>query len=102
MHTPTFRGRIYKNPVTVAGKARSELGPGKKTAYIDYLSPCLPLRDLLPGEFLDTYTQRPYLAHPIDKRYDLASRGEDTTEKPGQSDIHGVTSIPAEPNVFRP
>jgi len=56
----------------------------------------LPSRDLKTGEFLDTYTERPYLAHPIDRRYDLASRGEDVNIKVGQSDIHGVTSIPAE------
>jgi arylsulfatase A-like enzyme len=94
-HTPTFHGRIYKNPVTVAGKSKSELGPGKKTAYLDYLDPLYPERDLLPGELMDTYTDRPYMPHPIDLRYDLASRGEDADINPGQSDIHGVTTIPS-------
>ncbi len=98
-HTPTFRARIYQNQVTVAGKSKSELGPGKKAAYLDYLAPNLPTRDLLKGEFMDTYTERPYLAHPIDKRYDLARRGEDVNIKVGQSDIHGVTSIPAEYHI---
>ncbi|HEC41571.1 MAG TPA: DUF229 domain-containing protein [Bacteroides sp.] len=98
-HTPTFRARIYNNPVTVAGKSRSELGPGKKTAYLEYLDPNFPPRDPIPGEFIDTYTERPYLAHPIDKRYDLASRGEDVSGRVGQSDIHGVTTIPTEYHI---
>jgi len=98
-HTPTFRARIYKNPVTVAGRSRSELGPGKKMAYLDFMAPRFPDRDPGPGEFKDTYTERPYLAHPIDRRYDLASRGEDVEIKVGQSDIHGVTSIPTEYHI---
>ena len=98
-HTPTFRARIYKNPVTVAGRSKSELGPGKKAAYLEYLAPKFPTIDPVPGEFMDTYTERPYLAHPLDKRYDLASRGEDVNIKVGQSDIHGVTSIPAEYHI---
>jgi arylsulfatase A-like enzyme len=98
-HTPTFRARIYKNPVTVAGRSRSELGPGKKSAYLDYLAPHIPPRDLQPGEFMDTYTERPYLAHPVDKRYDQASRGEELSKKVGQSDIHGVTTIPTEYHI---
>lgn len=95
-HAPTFRARIYSNPVTVAGKSSSELGPGKKRAYLDYLDPLLPVRDLLPGEFMDTYTERPYLAHPIDRRYGLSAREAELLGKVGQSDIHGVTSIPTE------
>ena len=35
-HTPTFRAKIYKNPITVAGRSESELGPGKKEAYLNY------------------------------------------------------------------
>ena len=98
-HAPTFHGRIYKNPVTVAGKSSSELGPGKKKAYLKYLAARLPDRELLPGEFLDTYTERPYLAHPIDKRYQLKNNGEDVEVRVGQSDIHGVTSIPTEYHI---
>ncbi len=98
-HTPTFRGRIYKNPVGVAGRSKSELGPGKKQAYLDFLTPMMPARDAMPGEFMDTYTERPYQPHPLDRRYDLASRGEDVDIKVGQSDIHGVTSIPAEYHI---
>jgi arylsulfatase A-like enzyme len=98
-HTPTFRARIYKNPVTVAGKSSSELGPGKKTAYLDYLAPHIPPREVLQGEFMDTYTQRPYQPHPIDKRYDQFIRGEEVSSKVGQSDIHGVTTIPTDYHI---
>jgi len=98
-HAPAFRGRVYNNPVTIAGRSSSELGPGKKRTYLNYLAALIPPRDPLPGEFLDTYTERPYLAHPIDKRFDHASRGEDVSGRVGQSDIHGVTSIPAEYHI---
>jgi arylsulfatase A-like enzyme len=48
---------------------------------------------------MDTYTERPYLAHPIDRRYELQSRGEDVEIRVGQSDIHGVISIPTEYHI---
>lgn len=94
-HTPTFRARIYNNPVTVAGKSSSELGPGKKQAYLEYLDPVFPPREPGPGEYMDTYTERPYQAHPVDKRYAYAQKGIEYEGRVGQSDIHGVTSIPA-------
>ncbi len=96
-HSPVAHGKIYTNPVTAT--TTTELGPSMKKSYLAFLDPLFPVKDLQEGEFYDTYTLRPYLAHPIDSRYDLASRGEDTSEKPGQSDIHGVTSIPAEYHI---
>ncbi len=95
-HTPTFRAMIYNNPVTVAGKSKSELGPGKKAAYLSYLEPYFPEQESKDNELIDTYTERPYWPDPIDKRDELRKQGEDTNIKVGQSDIHGVTSIPAE------
>jgi len=94
-HTPTFRARIYNNPVGVAGRSKSELGPGLKTAYLKYLNPLYPEREIKNGEFMDSYSERPYSPDPIDLRYDLKSQGKDPNVKAGQSDIHGVTSIPA-------
>ncbi|NQU53035.1 MAG: sulfatase-like hydrolase/transferase [Bacteroidetes bacterium] len=94
-HTPTFRARIYKNPVTVAGKSKSELGLGKKAAYLNYLNPYYPERELKKGELKDTYTERPYLPDPIDLKFELERQGKDSNIKVGQSDIHGVTKIPA-------
>jgi len=94
-HTPVFRARIYKNPVTAAGINKTELGPGKKAAYLKYLDPLYPGRALKDGELKDTLTERPYVPDPIDRRFDLKSRGLDSDVKVGQSDIHGVTTIPA-------
>lgn len=93
-HSPIEHARVYQNAVTAT--KTTDLGPSMKKDYLNFLDPLFPKGDLEDGEFYDTYTLRPYLAHPIDKRYDLASRGEDTSEKPGQSDIHGVTTIPTE------
>jgi arylsulfatase A-like enzyme len=90
-HTPTFRAKIYKNPVTMAGIHETELGPGHKEAYIQYLNPLYPDRELKEGELKDTLTDRPYLPDPIDKRF-----GKDSNINVGQADIHGVTTIPVE------
>jgi len=98
-HTPTFHAKIYNNPVTVAGKSKSELGPGKKEAYLNYLKPHYPKREAKEGEFMDTFTVRPYTPDPLDLRYELENQGKDTNIKVGQSDIHGVTSIPSKYHV---
>jgi len=95
-HSPTFRAKIYNNPVTMAGIHKTELGPGHKEAYMQYLNPLYPDRKLRKGELKDTLTDRPYSPDPIDKRFDLKSKGENSNIKVGQSDIHGVTTIPAQ------
>jgi len=94
-HTPTFRGRIYNNPVTAAGIRKTELGPGKKAAYLKYLEHLYPERELKDGELKDTLTERPYVPDPIDRRYDLKNKGLKSDIKVGQSDIHGFTTIPS-------
>ena len=94
-HAPVFRARIYNNPVTAAGIHKTELGPGKKAAYLSYLDPLYPDRALKEGELEDTLTERPYVPHPIDRRFDRKNRGLESDIKVGQSDIHGVTTIPA-------
>ncbi|MHC4756388.1 MAG: sulfatase-like hydrolase/transferase [Planctomycetota bacterium] len=98
-HTPTFRARIYNNPVTAAGIHKTELGPGKKAAYLKYLDPLYPDRELKEGELKDTLTERPYVPDPIDQRFDLKNKGLESDIKVGQSDIHGVTTIPAEYHI---
>lgn len=98
-HTPTFRARVYNNPVTVAGKSKSELGPGKKADYLSFLDPRYPKRELKGDELEDTYTNRPYSPDPLDERYELRQEGKDFNIKVGQSDIHGVISIPAEYHI---
>jgi arylsulfatase A-like enzyme len=94
-HTPTFRARIYKNPVTAAGIHKTELGLGKKAAYLKYLDPLYHERELKEGELKDTLTERPYVPDPIDRRFDLKNKGLESDIKVGQSDIHGITTIPA-------
>ncbi len=98
-HTPTFRARIYNNPVTVAGRSKSELGPGKKTEYMHYLESRFPKKDPADDQLMDTYTERPYWPDPLDKRWMLKQRGEDCDIDVGQSDIHGITTIPAEYHI---
>ena len=98
-HAPIFRARVYGNPVTMAGIHETELGPGKKEAYLRYLNPLYPERALEADELNDTYTERPYHPHPLDRRFDLKARGLDFDIKVGQSDIHGVTTIPAEYHI---
>jgi arylsulfatase A-like enzyme len=94
-HTPVYRARIYNNPVTAAGIHKTELGPGKKAAYLKYLDQLYPDRELKEGQLKDTLTERPYVPDPIDRRLDLKNKGLESDIKVGQSDIHGVTTIPA-------
>jgi len=94
-HSPVHRARVYNNPVTAAGTHKTELGPGKKAAYLNYLDPLYPARALKEGELKDTLTERPYVPDPIDRRFDLKNKGLESDIKVGQSDIHGVTTIPA-------
>lgn len=94
-HAPLHRAKLYNNPVAMAGIHETELGPGHKAVYIKYLNALYPDRELEGEELRDTFTDRPYAPDPIDKRFDLKRRGEDSDVKVGQSDIHGVTRIPA-------
>jgi len=94
-HTPVYRARVYNNPVTAAGIHKTELGPGKKAAYLKYLDQLYPDRELKEGELKDTLTERPYVPDPIDRRLDLKNKGLESDIKVGQSDIHGITTIPA-------
>ena len=98
-HNPTFHATVYNNPVTVAGRSRSELGPGKKEAYQTYLNAHFPRIPAEEGEFDDTLTERPYTPDPLDYRYILKQQGKDSNIKVGQSDIHGVTSIPSKYHI---
>ena len=98
-HTPTFRAKVYNNPVTVAGRSKSELGPGKKAVYLSYLESRFPEIDPTDDQLMDTYTDRPYWPHPLDKRWMLKQQGEEYDIKVGQSDIHGITTIPAEYHI---
>jgi arylsulfatase A-like enzyme len=94
-HAPLHRAKVYGNPVTMAGTHETELGPGHKEIYIRYLNPLYPDRELQGEELKDTFTDRPYVPDPIDKRFDLKRQGKDADINVGQSDIHGVTRIPA-------
>ncbi|MEN8882502.1 MAG: sulfatase-like hydrolase/transferase [Polaribacter sp.] len=98
-HTPTFRAKVYKNPVTVAGKSKSELGVGKKQAYLNFLNPLFPKKKPNEDELMDTFTVRPYAPDPLDVRHNLKKEGKDYNIKVGQSSIHGVTTIPPEYHV---
>lgn len=98
-HAPIFRARVYNNPVTAAGIRKTELGLGKKAAYLRYLDTRFPSKELKPEEFEDTLTERPYVPDPIDRRFDLKKKGLASDIKVGQPDIHGVTTIPAEYHI---
>ncbi|MFC1793957.1 sulfatase-like hydrolase/transferase [Planctomycetota bacterium] len=98
-HTPVFRARVYNNPITAAGIHKTELGPGKKAAYLKYLDTLYPDREIKEGELEDTLTERPYVPDLIDRRFDLKNKGLESDIKVGQSDIHGTTTIPTEYHI---
>ncbi|MCF8379593.1 MAG: sulfatase-like hydrolase/transferase [Bacteroidales bacterium] len=93
-HSPTWHGAAYNNPITAT--STTEAGPSEVSVYLEQLDISFPNRDLEDGEFYDTYTKRPYLAHPVDLRYDEKLNGLPLSTDLSQSDIHGVTIIPPE------
>jgi len=93
-HSPTFLASAYNNPITATGT--TEIGPSEVSVYREQLDVDFPNRSLKEGEFYDTYTKRPYLAHPVDLRYDEKLNGLPISTDLSQSDIHGVTIIPPE------
>lgn len=97
-HAPLFRARVYKNKVTIAGKD-SEFGPGLQKHYQDELKKEVPSRELKEGEFRDTFSGRPYMPNPLDKRFILSKEGENPNVTVNQPDIHGCLSLPKEHTI---
>ena len=97
-HSPEFHAEVYKNPVLVTKSGRSIFAPGgMDRLYSDYIDPIYPIIPLLPGELYDTFTKRPYVVNPLDKRYGMT---EQQVKNSGisyiQPDLHGVLKTPAE------
>lgn len=87
-HNPGFHAKIYQN---------KDFGKLHKT-YMDYLDIHVPVRPLRAGELYDTFTGRPYIPNPMDKRYNasnLVLQQWKDGRKP-QPDLHGKLLIPSE------
>ena len=104
-HAPLEHARVYRNPVTVAGRAGTEFGPGMRRHYVDHLDVHFPRRELRDGEQYDTNSDRPYRTDPIDRRHGMPpgtrkvdnGRGEMINTR--QPDCHGCLDIPPEHTV---
>jgi arylsulfatase A-like enzyme len=97
-HSPEFHAEIYQNPVLKTLNGKSVFAPGGLTAfYLDYLNKVFPKVSLKPGEMYDSFTDRPYVMNPLDKRYGMTP---DQVAKLNinylQPDLHGELLIPAE------
>ena len=97
-HSPEFHAEVYQNPVLKTSGGKSIFAPGGLNAYYkDYLNPVYPKRPLEPGELYDTFTDRPYIMNPLDKRYGMTpEQVEPLKSKYIQPDLHGELLIPAE------
>ena len=97
-HSPEFHADVYQNPVLKAENGKSVFAPGGLTAfYMDYLNPIFPKHALKPGELYDSFTDRPYLMNPLDKRYGMTyEQVKELNIKYLQPDLHGELSVPAE------
>ena len=98
-HSPEFAGAVYQNPVLKSPKGRSIfVAGGSDDMYAAYLDPIFPVAALKPGELYDTFTKRPYLMNPMDKRYGMtqaeATAAGGVYASPSQPDLHGVVTIP--------
>ena len=97
-HSPEFHAEVYLNPVLKTISGRSVFAPGGiDRLYSDYLDPIFPKENLKPGELYDTYTKRPYLMNPLDKRYGMTdAQVQQSNIVYSQPDLHGVLTTPAE------
>ncbi|HWS00857.1 MAG TPA: sulfatase-like hydrolase/transferase [Prolixibacteraceae bacterium] len=97
-HSPEFHTEVYQNPELKAINGKSVFAPGGLTAlYMDYLNIKFPKESLQPGELYDTFTARPYLMNPLDKRYGMTEEEVlKLNKKYTQPDLHGVLVTPAE------
>lgn len=97
-HSPEFHAEVYKNPILKTKSGRSVFAPGgMDRLYSDIIDPVYPVAPLMPGELYDTFTKRPYVVYPLDKRYGMT---EQQVKNSGisyiQPDLHGVLKTPAE------
>jgi arylsulfatase A-like enzyme len=97
-HSPEFHAEVYQNPVLKTKNGKSIFAPGGLNAiYMDYLNPVYPKQSLKPGELYDSFTDRPYIMNPLDKRYGMTNEQvKQLNIKYIQPDLHGELSIPAE------
>ena len=97
-HSPEFHTEVYQNPERTAKNGKSVFAPGGLTAlYMDYINIKFPKENLKPGELYDTFTNRPYVPNPLDKRFGLTNEEVlQMNRKFIQPDLHGVLLTPAE------
>ena len=97
-HSMTKHTKIYKNQQLFSKKGKSIfLHGGQKFMYIDYLNENFPPVEPKAGQGWDPLTERPYTKSPLDKLYGQAYKINDVKDnKLGQSDLYGVSVIPAE------
>lgn len=97
-HSPEFHAEVYKNPVLITKSGRSVFAPGGMTRiYFDNIDPLYPVAPLMPGELYDTFTKRPYLVNPLDKRYGMTEQQvKNSVISYIQPDLHGVLKTPVE------
>ena len=97
-HGPEFHAEVYQNPERKAKNGKSVFAPGGLTAlYMDYLNGKYPRENLKPGELYDTFTDRPYIPNPLDKRYGKQdSAVPRAIKKNSQPDLHGELQTPSE------
>lgn len=87
-HNPSFHTSVYQNKDF--GTLRHD--------YLKFLDTFVPIRPLKEGELYDTFSGRPYIPNPMDKRYH-ATQQELTDWNKGnhpQPDLHGELLIPSE------
>lgn len=86
-HNPVFHGEVYSN---------KDFGSLHKD-YLDYLDKHIPIRPLKKGELYDTFSERPYVPNPMDRRYGASEKElmEWAKGRHPQPDLHGKLSIPS-------
>ncbi len=92
-HSTPAHFEVYQNPEKLTSKGTPIMGPGMQQHFRDYLHKNVPERAPKKGEFIDSFSGRPYTPNPLDKQL---NGGAEEGLKNTQPDFHGELDIPSE------
>lgn len=97
-HSPKFHTAVYKNPELYSKNGTFAISiPGLTAFYKDFVDVVYPKPGLEAGQLYDSFTNRPYIMNPLDKRYGMTNEQVPQSGKTYiQPDLHGESLTPVD------
>lgn len=97
-HSPEFHTAVYRNPELYSKNGAFAISiPGLTAFYKDFVDVVYPKPGLEAGQLYDSFTNRPYLVNPLDKRYGMTNQEvQQSGKKYIQPDLHGESLTPVD------